>query len=143
MRDTLAQVSETLATIAAITRWSSMITIVIGFVVLVGVAGATEKKRSYEASLLKTLGANNSQILISFTLRSFIVGLGTGLMAIVLANLASWIIVSGFMGSPFKFDLNNATIIILAGVVTNGIAGLIFARKPLLASISQNLRNKD
>ena len=143
MRDTLSRVTETLTIIAAVTRWSSGITIIIGFVVLIGVAVATEKRRNYEACLMKTLGASNSQILISFTIRSFIVGTGAGLMAILVSNLAAWIIISGFMEARFSFDLANAFFIILSGILINVIAGLFFAWKPLSASISQTLRHKD
>lgn len=143
MRDTLAQVSETLSTIAEVTRWSSVITIIIGLVVLIGVAIATEKKRSYEACLLKTLGASNSQILSSFTIRSFIIGAGAGLMAILVSTLTSWAIISGFMNSSYSFNVANASLIIAAGVITNVSAGLFFAKKPLSASISQTLRYKD
>lgn len=143
MRDTLTQVSETLSTIAEITRWSSVITIIIGFVVLVGVAIATEKKRNYEACLLKTLGASNSQILISFTLRSFIVGTGAGLMAILVSNLSSWAIIAGFMDSKYSFDIKNAITICCLGVITNVMAGLFFSQKSLSASVSQTLRTLD
>ncbi len=143
MREALSQVSETLATIATITRWSSIITIIIGLVVLIGVAVATEKKRAYEACLLKTLGASNNQILISFTIRSLIVGTGAGLMAIAVSNLAAWSIISGFMNSRFSIDFIDAFIIILIGIGTNTFAGLFFARKPLMASISQTLRHKE
>ncbi len=143
MQDTLSRVTETLTTIAAITRWSSGMTIVIGFVVLVGVAVATENKRRYEACLLKTLGASNPQILISFTLRSAIVGAGAGLMAILVSNLATWLILTGFMNSQFRFNLNTALIIVVIGIMTNVCAGLIFSWRPLSASISQTLRHKD
>ncbi|MDG2475211.1 MAG: FtsX-like permease family protein [Paracoccaceae bacterium] len=143
MHDTLSQVSETLATITTISRWSSVITILIGLVVLVGVAIATEKKRTYEACLLKTLGASNTQILTSFALRSLIIGAGAGLMAITVSNLASWGIISGFMNSRFSIDLIDASIIILVGIITNTIAGLFFAQRPLSASISQTLRHKE
>ena len=143
MRDTLSQVSETLSTIASITRWSSIITIVIGFVVLVGVSAATERKRSYEACLLKTLGASNSLILLSFTLRSTIIGAGAGIMAITVGNISGWLIVSLVMGLPFNFDSKTAITIILMGIITNLLAGLIFAQKPLSSSISKTLRQRD
>jgi putative ABC transport system permease protein len=143
MRDTLKQVSETLSTIASITRWSSIITIVIGFVVLVGVSAATERKRSYEACLLKTLGASNSLILLSFTLRSAIIGAGAGIMAITVGNISGWAIVSLVMGLPFNFDSETAITIILIGIITNLLAGLIFSQKPLSASISKTLRQRD
>ena len=143
MRDTLSKVSETFATITTITRLSSVITILIGLIVLIGVAAATEKKRCYEACLLKTLGASNTQILTSFALRSFIVGTGAGIMAILVSNLAAFIIISGFMKASFSIDLTDALIIIIAGIITNTLGGLVFARKPLSTSVSQTLRHKE
>ena len=143
MRNTLSQVSETLGTIAAITRWSSLITIIIGLVVLVGVAAATEKRRSYEAGLLKTLGASNQKILSIFTIRSSLVGAGAGIMAIFVSNLAAWAIVTGFMDLQFSIELKTVFLIIASGILTNVTAGLIFALGPLSANISQILRYND
>ena len=143
MRNTLSQVSETLGTIAAITRWSSLITILIGLVVLVGVAAATEKRRSYEACLLKTLGASNQKILSIFTIRSSLVGAGAGIMAIIVSNLAAWAIITGFMDLQFSMELRTVLIIIASGILTNVTAGLIFALGPLSTKISQILRYND
>ena len=142
-REALKQVSDTLATIASITRWSSVITIFIGFVVLIGVAATTEKKRTYEACILKTLGASKSLVLRIFALRSIVIGGGAGLMAIFVGNLTSWCIITFIMKSSFVFDITSAIIIVCCGIFTNLFSGLLFAAKPLSANISKTLRHED
>ena len=64
-------------------------------------------------------------------------------MAIAVGNLSGWAFVSLIMGLPFDFDSKTAITIIFLGVITNLLAGLIFAQKPLSASIAQTLRQRD
>ncbi|MEE2773293.1 MAG: FtsX-like permease family protein [Pseudomonadota bacterium] len=143
IRQLLTRVSENLETLAIITRWSSSITILTGIIVLIGVAINTEKYRIYEASILKTLGATNTVILQSFTLRSAIIGIGAGFFAIIFGGIASWGIVEFVMNGTFRFDLLSSIIIILMGLTINLIIGLLFSRKPLRMEAASILRKGD
>ena len=90
VRDAIDRVSEALAAIAQATAWAAAATLLTGFVVLIGAAAAGERARVYEAAVLKTLGATRGRILLSFALRSALLGAAAGLVAIVAGALAGW-----------------------------------------------------
>ena len=54
-----------------------------GFLVLIGAAAAGTNARTYEAAILKTLGATRSRILFSFALRAALLGLAAGTVALL------------------------------------------------------------
>jgi len=143
IRRILARVSENLQTLATITRWSSLITIITGIIVLIGVAINTEKYRVYEASILKTLGATNRVILQSFALRSAMIGLCAGIFAIIFGGIASWSIIKFVMNGAFRFDLLSAVIIVLTGLAINLFISILFSQKPLSSAVADTLRKGD
>lgn len=56
IRDAIDQVVELITGISAATRYGALITLVTGFLVLIGAAAAGERARTFEAAVLKTLG---------------------------------------------------------------------------------------
>ncbi len=90
VRDAIDRVSEALAAIAQATAWAAAATLLTGFVVLIGAAAAGERARVYEAAVLKTLGATRGRILLSFALRSALLGAAAGAVAIIAGALAGW-----------------------------------------------------
>ena len=65
IRDAVAQVSTLVEGIAAATRYGALATLLTGFLVLIGAAAAGERARTFEAAVLKTLGAERSRIVQS------------------------------------------------------------------------------
>ncbi len=82
IRDAIDQVIELVGGISAATRYGALITLVTGFLVLIGAAAAGERARTYEAAVLKTLGASRGRIMLSFALRAAILGLAAGIVAL-------------------------------------------------------------
>ena len=70
VKDAIERVSGVLAGIAAAITWGALATLLTGGVVLIGAAAAGSHARTYEAAVLKTLGASRGTILASFALRS-------------------------------------------------------------------------
>ncbi len=87
VRDAIDRVSGVLAGIAAAITYGALATLVTGGIVLIGAAAAGVRARTYEAAVLKTLGATRATILASFALRSAILGAAAGLVAIVAGGL--------------------------------------------------------
>jgi putative ABC transport system permease protein len=58
---------------------------------MIGAAAAGERARLYEAAVLKTLGATRGRILLSFALRSALLGAAAGIVAILAGGLAAWL----------------------------------------------------
>ncbi len=140
VRDAIARVGEVLGGIAAATTYGALATLVTGLIVLIGAAAAGERARTYEAAILKTLGATRGSILLNFALRSAFFGLAAGLVAIAAGGLAGWGVTTFVMETEFAFEPVSAIAIVAGGVLTTLLAGLAFAWRPLAARPARVLR---
>ena len=143
MRDGIARVAATLDGIAAATRWAALATLSTGLMVLVGAAAAGERRRVYEAAVLKTLGATRGRILASFALRAGLTGAAAGLVAIAAGGLAGWAVTVFVLDGDFRFAGLNALAIVAGGALASLLAGLAFALRPLAARPAQVLRARE
>ncbi|WP_171101085.1 ABC transporter permease [Ruegeria sp. HKCCD7255] len=143
VRDAIDRVSNLLAGLAAATSYGAGVSILTGFLVLIGAAAAGEPARRYEASILKTLGANRRQILASFALRAVLLGTAAGCVALTTGILGGWAV------ARFIFEVDYAVIwpsalgIIIAGIAVTLAAGLGFALRPLSVRPARILRASD
>lgn len=143
VRDAIARVSIALNGIASATSYAAMATLLTGFVVLIGAAAAGEHARTFEAAVLKTIGASRLQILASFMLRAAILGAAAGVVALFVGALAAWGVITFVMDSTYQFDLISALIIITAGASATLLSGLAFAWRPLAARPARVLRMQE
>ncbi|WP_179378663.1 ABC transporter permease [Jannaschia marina] len=143
VRDAIALVTEALGALAAATSWGAGATLLTGFIVLIGAAAAGERGRTFEASVLKTLGATRATILTSFALRSALLGAAAGVVAIAAGALAGWGILTFVMEAPYSFEWRSATAIVAGGALATLLAGLAFAWRPLAARPAGVLRAQD
>ncbi len=143
VRDAIDQVSVLLEGIGAAVRWGAAATLLTGFLVLIGAAAAGESARTYEAAVLKTLGASRTRILQSFALRSALLGAGAGLVALAAGILGSWAVMTFVMNSSFAVVWPSALSIIIGGIAATLLAGLVFAWRPLAARPAQVLRARE
>ena len=140
VRDAIDRVSRVLAGIASATTYGAMATLLTGLIVLIGAAAAGERARTYEAAILKTLGATRRAVLLNFALRSAIFGAAAGLVAIAAGGGAGWAVSTYVMETEFRFEPFSALAIVLGGVGTTMLAGLGFAWRPLAARPARVLR---
>ena len=143
IRDAIDQVIELVSGIAAATRYGALITLVTGFLVLIGAAAAGERARTFEAAVLKTIGATRQRIVLSFALRAAILGLGAGLVALFAGILGGWAVSVFIMETDYTIIWANALLIIGGGVLASLLAGLAFAWRPLAARPAQVLRARE
>ena len=143
VKEAVDRVAEALSAIATATAWAAAATLVTGFVVLIGAAAAGERARVYEASILKVLGATRGRILLSFALRSALMGAAAGAVAIVAGGLAGWAVMTFVMETGYRFEPISAIAIVFGGVIATLLAGLAFALRPLAARPAQVLRSAD
>jgi len=113
---------------------------VTGFLVLIGAAAAGEPARTKEAAILKTIGATRGRILRSFALRSVLLGLAAGIVALIAGILGGWAVTVFVMEGDYQIIWGNAALIIGGGAIASLLAGLAFAIRPLSAKPSQVLR---
>ena len=143
VRDAIDRVTEVLAGIAAAVTYGALATLVTGGIVLIGAAAAGERARTYEAAVLKTLGASRRAILANFALRSAILGAGAGVVAIGAGAAAGWGITTFVMDTDFRFEPVSALTIVAGGIVVTLLAGLAFAWRPLAARPARVLRARE
>lgn len=139
----IGRVSEALSAIAQATTWAASATLLTGIVVLIGAAAAGEPARIYEAAVLKTLGASRRRILLSFALRSGLMGAAAGLVAIAAGAIAGWGVLTFVMETSYEFEPVSAVGIVLGGIAATLLAGLAFAWRPLAARPAQVLRAQE
>jgi putative ABC transport system permease protein len=143
VRDAVDRVSAALSDIAMATRWAAGAVLLTGFVVLVGAAAAGERRRVFEAAVLKTLGASRARILESLALRSAILGAAAGVVAILAGAAAAWAVMVFVMEARFGFEPVSALLIVAGGAMASLLAGLAFALRPLAARPARVLRARD
>ncbi|MGJ8602749.1 MAG: ABC transporter permease [Marivita sp.] len=143
VRDAIDRVSLLLEGIGAAVRWGAAATLLTGFLVLIGAAAAGEGARTYEAAVLKTLGASRARILQSFALRSGLLGAGAGIVALGAGIMGSWAVMTFIMDTSFAVVWPSALGIVVGGVLATLIAGLVFAWRPLAARPAQVLRARE
>ena len=143
IRDVIDQVIEVVNGISAATRYAALATLLTGFLVLIGAALAGERARTYEAAVLKTVGATRTRILWSFALRAALLGLAAGIVALAAGILSGWAVTTFVMEGDYMVIWSNAFLIIGGGVMASLVAGLAFAIKPLAAKPARVLRARD
>ena len=108
-----------------------------------GAAAAGIHARTYEAAILKTLGASRKTILSSFTLRSAFLGAAAGIVAIAAGAMAGWGVMTFVMETDYVFEPVSALLIVSGGVAATLLAGLVFAWSPLAARPARVLRARE
>lgn len=143
VRDAIDRVSGLLQGIAAATSYGAGISLLTGFLVLIGAAAAGEPARRYEAAVLKTLGADRRHILISFALRAVLLGAAAGCVALVTGILGGWAVATYIFETDFTIIWPSALIIVSTGIAVTLGAGLLFAIRPLAVRPARILRASD
>ncbi len=143
VREAIGRVAEGVEQLAAAARWGASVTLVTGLVVLIGAAAAGERRRTYEAAVLKTLGAARGRILASFAMRAGLTGAAAGIVAIAFGALAAWAVITFVMQGRFSFAPASALAVVVGGALASLAAGLAFALRPLAARPARVLRAKE
>lgn len=140
VRDAIDRVSELLAGIAAAVTYGALATLLTGAIVLIGTAAAGERARVYEGAILKTLGATRAAVLGNFLMRSAILGLTAGIIALVAGIAAGWAVTYFVMDGAFRVALPSALAVVTGGILATLLSGFYFAWRPLAAKPAQVLR---
>ena len=143
MKAAIGRVTETLTAIAQAVTIAALVTLVTGFVVLVGAAAAGERQRRYEAAVLKVIGASRARILLSFALRAALTGAAAGLVAIATGAVSGWAVMRFVMEAEYAFEPGSAALIIFGGIFATLISGLVFMIRPLGLRPAQVLRSAE
>lgn len=143
VRDAIDRVSDLLSGLASAVAWGASVTLLTGFAVLIGASAADQSTRTYEAAILKTLGASRRRILRSLALRAILLGSVAGAVALATGLLGGWAVNHYIFETDFEVIWPSALTIIAAGIAVTLLAGLAFAWGPLTARPAAILRARD
>ncbi|MBK46096.1 MAG: drug:proton antiporter [Roseovarius sp.] len=143
VRDALLRVTELLASLASATSWGASVTLLTGFLVLIGAAAADSRARSYEAAILKVLGATRARILWGLALRALLLGAAAGLVGLGAGLAGGWAVSHFVMETPFAVIWRSALVIVAGGVAVTLLAGLAYAIPPLATRPARVLRGRE
>jgi putative ABC transport system permease protein len=136
VKDAIEAVAGVLGQVMTAVRATAGITLLAGALVLAGAMATAERRRIYEAVLLKTLGARRRQIIVIHLVEYLTLAGIAGLVAAGLGTLAAWIVVTEVMEIAFSFSVWSvvgALGLAVALVLGFGLAGTwrVLAERPV------------
>ncbi len=140
VKDAIDRVAGVLGGLAAATSYGAAATLLTGFLVLIGAAAAGADARTYEAAILKTMGASRGAIATSFILRAALLGFAAGAVALLAGILGGWAVSTQVMETGYSVIWSSALMIVFGGIAATVLAGLGFARRALDARPAAVLR---
>jgi len=103
VKDVLAQLGDIVAAVAIALRATAAVALIAGILVLAGAVAAGQRRRIYQAVLLKVLGATRGTITRAFLIEFAVMGLVTALLAIAIGTVAADFVMTRAMQADFVF----------------------------------------
>jgi len=140
--DVIQVVGDLLRHVAAAFTAAGLLALVSGVLVLAGALAASQRRRTHEAVILRTLGASRGQVLLAWLTEFGALGLTAGLIAAVVGTAASYGVVHFLLHGVWIF-LPGALAATLAGAVAVTLGfGYISIAVALAAKPGPLLRNE-
>ncbi len=105
VRDALAAVNGIFEKVMGAVRIAGSVTLVMGALVVAGALLAAQRRRIYEAVVLRTLGASKRRIILAHLLEYLTLAVSVSLIAAALGLAAAYAIVKFVMGISFSLSL--------------------------------------
>ncbi len=140
VREILANVARTLEHIGWAFKGMATITLLTGFLVLVGAISADQHRRIRDAVIYKVCGSTRRDILRVFATEFLVLGLITGGVSLLIGTLAAFAILEGPLNSDFRLQGMAVLLTLLTGIALTMILGLLGTWKALGQKASSYLR---
>jgi putative ABC transport system permease protein len=142
VRDVLAQLGEIVAAVAIALRATAAVALIAGILVLAGAVAAGQRRRVYQAVLLKVLGATRGTVTRAFLIEFAAMGLATAIIAIVIGTIAADYVMTRAMQADFVFVPGAALVSGLIGAAITLIIGYAGTWRALGAKPAPYLANE-
>jgi len=100
----LESVGRVLAQVMTAIRIAASLTLIAGVIVLAGAFATAQRRRIYEAVVLKVLGAQRRNIVIAHILEYVLMAVAVAVFAAGLGAVAAYLLVTQVMGVDFTFS---------------------------------------
>jgi len=125
IKEVLTSINALLGQIGTAVRATAIITILAGVLVLAGAMAAGHRHRVYDSVILKVLGAVRRDVLGAYLMEYALLGVLTGLVALLLGGLGGWYVVEEVMGIDFNPQPAAMLLTVVASVVVTLVFGLM------------------
>ncbi len=125
VREVLSTVNSILENLIVAIRAASSLSFAAAIVVLAGAIAAGRRQRTYDAVVLKTLGATRKMLVRSYCLEYGILGLCSGIFALGVGSLGAYLVVEHVLDVKFVFFPGLALVTVLLAALGTVAVGLI------------------
>lgn len=126
VREALATVEGVLGSIARAAQLTASVTLLAGALTLAGAVAATQRRRIYDAVVLKVLGARRLDVLKALVVEFGLIGIAVASIATVAGSTTAWLLVTHYMRVEFSWlPLTAASVVggAVLAVILIGLAG--------------------
>lgn len=142
VRQALAMVADILHQAGLAVRSTALVTLLSGALVLGGALAAGQRRRRYEAVVLKVLGAVRRDVLRAHGVEYGLIGLSTGVLSLLIGSLASWAVMEFVMKMPWAPMPGVAAVVVVACTALVAGGGLWATARALQAKAAPLLRHE-
>ncbi len=137
----LASAQETVGAIALAARATASVTLAAGTLVLAGAILATQRRRTYDAVVLKVLGATRADVMRALLLEFALTGAATAAVAAILGTLAAYLLIVSYMRIEFALLPGTLALTVAGAAVAVAAVGLAGTWRALGQKAAPLLRN--
>ena len=123
--------------------YASLITILIGFFVLIGTSATNERIYVKENSIMKTIGCTRYILIKSYIIKTVILSFFTILFTLFLTTFIGFLFVNYILDLSFSVNWLSTFLIIIIGIILNILSGMYFNIRYVSKRISFTLRNNN
>lgn len=131
VKDVIGQVAGVLGQMGLAIAAAGSVAVLAGVAVLIGAVAASRRARTYDAVLLKLLGATRGQVLAAQAIEFAVLGLAVAALALAVGAGGGWYLVVRVFGLPFDPDWAVVAGTVVAGAVAT-VAIALAATLPTL-----------
>jgi putative ABC transport system permease protein len=142
VKDALEAVAKILGNVGAAVRLTALFTLLAGVLVLGGAVAAEHKRRTYDAVVLKVLGATRRSLLITFLIEYGILGAASAAVAAAIGTLAGYLVITRVMRATWQFLPSTVALTILGCTALTLALGFVGTWRALGVRTAPFLRNE-
>ena len=141
VKDVLGQVAELLGQLSAAIRAAAGVTVAAGIAVLIGALAAGARARTYDAVLLKLLGATRGQVALATLAEYGLLAVTVSGLALLLGGGAGWYVITQVFKLEWQPEWGPVVATVLTGGVVTVVLGLAGSWRALSARPNAVLRD--
>jgi putative ABC transport system permease protein len=140
IKEVLTQISGILGQISTAVRATALVTVLAGILVLIGAIAMVQQARTYDAVILKLLGATRAQVLRAYLSEYLLLGATAGAVAVLAGCGAGWFVVTKVLDLPWTMPWLPLALTAFGGALVTIFLSLAGAYTVLRARPNQSLR---